>query len=510
MYAAGRTDNAKRNLVIGMSSKIVMLGATFLVRTVFIRILGAEYTGVNSLYTNILSILNLAELGFGSVFAYELYQPLRDNDSQRIAQIVSLFKKVYLCIAGVIFSSGILVIPLLDYIVKSDLNKESLIIYYILYLLDSVFSYLAMYRAIVIEADQKRYITSLVETFCKIIMYGLQALYLVIKKDFLGYLILQILFTLIRNWILHIIASKKYPYLHNNGIKNGTKHALDTSRIYGNVKATFISKVAGVILNQTDSIIISTLFGTVYVGYFSNYYMLITYLNSIYYIFTTSLEAGIGNLNAEGDKKKSMILYQRLSFTIALVNCICVAVFTNVVQDFITVWIGEKYLQGYALIWSLTFSFYTQQSMCVITMYRQTLGLFKEVQKIYPIMVILNIVLSILLGIKMGTAGVILATGIARLATSFWFEGKVVFQKLGYDFKIYIKQQLICAIWTSIITIIAFELCKLITIASIFAIIIKGILTLFIVLSAEIFLFHRTEEWQWVMLLIKDKVGHRA
>ena len=194
-----RTENVTKNLAFGVISKVFLLGATFLVRTLFIRILGAEYTGVSSLYSNILSLLNLAELGFGSVLTYELYKPLKNNDEETVAALVLLIKKIYTAIIAVILSVGLLLIPFLKYIVKSDLNQQDLLIYYVLYLADSVASYFVAYRTMVIEADQKRYVINLAEIITKFVMYICQSVYLVVTKDFLGYLVIQVVFTVIKN-----------------------------------------------------------------------------------------------------------------------------------------------------------------------------------------------------------------------------------------------------------------------------------------------------------------------
>ena len=151
---ASRTENVAKNLTMGVVSKAFLLMATFVAKTLFIRILGAEYTGINSLYSNILGLLNLAELGFESVLTFELYKPLRDNDTEMVAALVALFKKIYTAIIIVVLSFGLLLVPFLKYIVKSDLNQQELLIYYLLYLMDSVASYFVAYRAMVIEADQ--------------------------------------------------------------------------------------------------------------------------------------------------------------------------------------------------------------------------------------------------------------------------------------------------------------------------------------------------------------------
>jgi hypothetical protein len=144
----------------------------------------------------------------GSVLTFELYKPLQVGDSEKIAALVDLFKKVYTYIIAAVLTIGLLIIPLLSFIVKSTLDYQNLIVYYILYLLNSVASYFVIYRTMVIDADQKRYITQLVEISSRFVMYIVQCVYLVITKDFLGYLCIQLLFTILNNIVLNEIAKK--------------------------------------------------------------------------------------------------------------------------------------------------------------------------------------------------------------------------------------------------------------------------------------------------------------
>ena len=492
-----RTANVTKNLTVGVISKVFLLGATFVVRTLFIRILGAEYTGISSLYSNILSLLNLAELGFGSVLTYELYKPLKDNDEETVAALVALFKKIYTAVIAVVLTFGLLLIPFLKYIVKSDLNQSELLIYYVLYLMDSVASYFVAYRTMVIEADQKRYVTNLAEIIAKFAMYICQSIYLVLTRDFLGYLIIQVAFTILKNVALHIVSLRMYPYLSRKN--TACKTNIDTGRIYKNVKAMCVTKISGVILNQTDSIIISILLGTIYVGYYSNYYMLIIYLNSIYSIIVTSMEASVGNLNAEGNQEKSYSIYKRIDFLLSSINVFCVAEFICIVQDFITVWIGEEYIQGWPLIIALMVTFYLQQSMNTVLIYRQTMGLFEAVKKAYPIMAMLNILLSILLGKIMGVAGVALATGMSKLLTVFWYEGKIVFQKMGQSMWQYLLGQVKKIFFLVITVAVAFRLSLMISMCTITGIILKGIMTGLVVLVCLFVAYHRTAEWKWAV-----------
>lgn len=492
-----------------MICKLGLFGMAFVARTVFIRILGAEYTGVSSLYSNLLNLLNLAEFGFGSVLTYELYKPLKEHDEETITALVALFKRIYLVVIAVVLGFGLLLIPFLGVIVKSGLNSRDLLIYYLLYLLNSVIGYFVAYRTVVIEADQKRYIENLIDIGSKFAMYLCQTVYIIFTKDFLGYLVLQILFTALMNAILHRVSLKMYPYLRKLPRKPSISED-SRKRIYRNSKSMFIIKFSNVVLNQTDSIIISVLFGTVMVGYYLNYYMLITYIVSIYAIVFSSIEASVGNLNVDADSEKSFRIYKRLDYMLFCTNLICTVIFLCVIQDFIGVWIGEKYRQSFLLVISLLFTFYLQCAMNITSTFRQTMGLFVVTKRVYPVMATLNVVLSVILGRWIGVAGVALATGLSRLFTSFWYEGKYVYLKMGHRLGEYLRRQAGFFFVLIITGVISYYICSRLSMTGISAVLIKGFVSFFIAIVALAVTGFRTEEWEWMVQRIRSVLERRG
>lgn len=499
-----RTAAATKNLFIGAAGKIVLLGATFLVRTLFIRILGVEYTGISSLYTNILSFLSLAELGMGSVLIYELYRPLQENDEESVVMYMALFRKIYFGVIGAVLGVGLCLLPFLQIITNSSLDRWHLIGYYLLYLADSVCSYFVVYRTTVIEADQKRYVTQTVDIATKLAMYVCQSIYLVLYKDFVGYLCIQVIFTVAKNLILHKIATRMYPYLKTRPIRKLEREKVRA--VFKNVQATFISKVSNVVLTQTDSIIISIMLGVVAVGYYTNYNMIVVYINSIYYILYSALEASVGNLNAEGDCIKSFAMYKRLSLCFALLNTFCVAEYLCLIQNFITIWIGAEFLQNMVVVAAILLSLYVSQAMNVVSMYRQTLGLFKEVQRIYPLMALINILVSVVLVKWIGVAGVPLGTAIARLTTTFWYEGFLVFRRLERSFAAYLREQAGFAVLAAVVCVVAYRLCAYIPLQGISAVSVKAILTAVLVVAFSWIAFGRSQEWQWGKTFLKERL----
>jgi len=497
-----RSENALRNVATGIANKVLMLFLAFATRTLFIRLLGAEYTGVSSLYTNILSVLSLAELGLSNVLMFYLYGAIKDQNEDRICLLVQEFKKIYTGIIALVLSIGLILIPFLKYIVNSSLPANEVTIYYILYLVNSVASYFVVYRTMVIKADQKDYISNIVQTVTTVAMYVLQIVYLLIVRNFLGYLAIQVVCTISNNIILNFIALKKYPFL--KGKVQNKVPVMDRKDLFGNIKATFLFKVSDTILDQTDSIIISIMFGTVFVGYYYNYYMLITYIVAIAGIIANGLVASFGNLNAEGNMDQSYKMFRVALMGFAIFGTFCTACYACVVQDFIPIWVGPEYVMDYGLVFAVLAVFYLRMVTNTMWMYRSSMGIFKEVQYINIVAAALNIVLSIVLGKCIGVPGIIVATALSRLLTSFWYEGKVVFERFEKSVSIYYMQQLKDFLICAVVVSLSLLLCRFITFGGVGGLIVKLLIASAVTGIVELAIYFRSPEFR---LMVQKIIG---
>lgn len=503
---SGRSNKAFKNVASGLISKMLIMILAFITRTLFIRTLGAQYTGVSSLYTNILSVLSLADLGMSNVLMFYLYKALKDDDKLLIFNLVQEFKKIYFLIIVLVLTVGLALIPVLGYIVESTLSAEEVIEYYLLYLINSIASYFVVYRTTVLLADQKSYIFNTIQTAATVIMYIAQSIYLLLFKDFFGYLLIQVLCTIGANGVLNKIALLNYPYLKGSKSKKTEKDLIKNNLrvdLLKNIKATFLFKISDTILDQTDSIIISVLFGTIAVGYYSNYFMLISYIVAIAGIIANGLVASFGNLNTEGDMERSYEMFRAALTAFSIFGIICTTCYACVVQDFIPFWVGEEYLMPYPLVISILAVFYLRMITNTVWMYRSAMGLFQQVQYVNIIAAGLNILFSIVLGKTIGISGVILATAISRILTSFWFEGKIVFRKLGKSETIYYVLQLRNFLICICCVIVSLLVCNSVTGDTVFTIFYKLLIS-FLISSAFVLIFYgKTSEFQTIYKKLK-------
>ena len=241
-----RIAKAQKNIMTSLIQNFVSIGINFASRMIFVRILDESYLGINGLFSNILNILSLADLGMATVMMYSLYVPIENGDKKKIAALVSFFRKIYLGIALTVLIAGIGLIPFLDFIVNLNQPLPFLEGYYMLALLNVVISYLFVYRTTLISADQKTYILNQYSMIFKMITFAVQTVTLIFFKNYLIYLLAALVISFISNIFQNLAALKLYPYLKNDTEKLDKE---ERKKIFYDVKAMFIYSVKEVAVN---------------------------------------------------------------------------------------------------------------------------------------------------------------------------------------------------------------------------------------------------------------------
>ena len=340
-----RVEKSIKKTSFGMVGLAVSIFVQFISRTIFIKLLGDEYNGVNGLFTNILSVLNLAELGFAYSIAYALYAPLQSADKEKICAIMNYLRKIYYLIAFVVGVAGILCVPFLQYLIKEDISTlpfalKQIRLYFIIYLSNTVFSYIWSYKRTLITADQKNYLVSNADNISNILLYTVQIVLLLIWKNYYLYLILMLIKTITTNLALTYIANKRYPYLNENLKIKLTKE--ERIKILKNVGAMFFHKVGTVIIYGTTTIIISAFVSLIEAGWYTNYILIVTAVNSFINIVFNSITASIGNLCVTADIDYQKSIFNRIRY---MANFLAVFAFVEYVvlfNPFVSIWVGKE------------------------------------------------------------------------------------------------------------------------------------------------------------------------
>lgn len=469
MMQESRTMNSLRNIFFSIGYQIIMLLLNFLSRSVFVGTLGVGYLGINGLFTNIFSVLSLAELGVGSAMIYGMYKPLAENDHKKLSALIHYYKKLYNIIALSIFCLGIILIPFLPYLINLENSIENVNIYYILFLIDTVSSYLFIYKTSIITANQQDYKLKIYNTISSLLRFVLQIIALWIFHSFFAYILIKVIISIITNYICGKKAEQLYPYI----LSADKLDINERKKIWTNIKSMFSYKIGGVILNNTDQLLISVLVTTEAVGLYSNYKIPVTAITGITSMFFISLQSSIGNLNATSNRKIQYELFQKLnicSFWLYGFTSICLCI---LLQDFVLLWLGTEYLLDEKIVYATVAIYYSTGILYPIWNFRETIGLFKYTKNILFYTSLINLVLSFVLGKKMGMIGILVATIISRLITNMWFEPYKLF-KIFFERKVsyYFRMEIVNVI---IILIIIFSLKIIIS-----SMTINNLLTLFV------------------------------
>lgn len=420
----GRMKNSVRNIVYRLISQIATIILKFVSRTIFIQILGVEYLGINGLFSEILQMLSLTDLGFGTAMVFSMYKPLAEHDEKKLTQLVALYKKIYTIIAIVITVVGIGLIPFLQYLVNMDQNIPYLKVYYLLYLANTVSSYLVVYKTCILNADQKNYLVSKYNTIFSFLSLIGTTVFLLLTHNFMVYLIVQVVFTYANNFYTSHVAEKMYPYIKNK-VERLPKE--EGKHIFNNVKSVFIYKLSNTLVGSTDNTLISILIGTVTVGFYSNYSMIVNNITIFVNIIFSSVTASIGNLVVEANKKKNYEVYQMMQFISYILSTVVISGTYLLINDFVYVWLGENYLFDPLIVLAITVNMYFSIVLMPIWSYREATGMYLQTKYVMVATAVVNLIASIILGKILGLAGILFATSIARISTYFWYEPKLLF-----------------------------------------------------------------------------------
>lgn len=505
-----RTTNAFKNMISTLSSHFTSMLLGFISQAIFVRILGTEYLGVNGLFSNIISMLGVVELGIGSAIIYNLYKPIAQEDKEKIKTLMKFYQKCYRIIAFIIFLIGMLIIPFLNIIVgETSIAQNEIILIYMLFIIDIVCSYLLTYKRSILYANQKNYIIDIVHIFYLIILNSIQITILLNTKNYILYLSFKIVMRLLENIVITIIANQKYNYLTEKDYNKLDKSIIND--IIKKVKGLFIHKIGAFLVAGTDNIIISTFLGVSYVGLYSNYYMIINALTTIINQIFSAFKASIGNLLVTSDNEKTYSVYKKLQFLnfwLAMISSIGIFI---VMESFIKIWVGEQYILPRLVLVVLTINNYVYITKLCASNFKEAAGIFYEDRFVPIIESIVNIVASIVFLKIFGLAGVFMGTICSNMITHLYTYPKFVYKKIFGKRQVqYYKdggKYLIITILLGSITyfISTFTICN----NGILQVIVNIALVLIIPNILVILIFHNTEEFKYYYDLLLNVLKKR-
>lgn len=430
--AESRTSNVIKNSGASLLYKFVHIVLTFALRTVFVKLLGNEYTGVSTLFTDILQVLSLMELGLDTSMVYALYGPVARNEHSKVAALLKFYKKAFTVIGIIILALGIGCIPFLNYIVKDVPNiKEDIRIIFLMYILTSASSYFVIYKTIVLRANQKSRIISKVHVIVDILESLTTVVLVVIFREFFLYLVVHLVATWAKNIYLSRLSVKIYP--ESFAASDAELTAAERKKLIRDIACLTVYTLSGVVINSTDSIFISAFVGTVEVALIGNFTLLINSIRTAMEQINNSLKASVGNLAALSSREEQETVFNRINFICFWGTSLTASCLYVLLRPFVTdIWLGKSYDVSQIILAVLIINYFIAVMVYPVESFRTANGLFVQGWYRPAIMAVLNIVLDYFMGRTWGIAGIFLATTISRLLTQVWFDPYLVYK---YVFK---------------------------------------------------------------------------
>lgn len=498
-----RTKNSINNFITSAIGEVLTLLLNFITRMVFVRTLSTEFLGINGLFTNIISMLSLAELGIGTAITFNLYKPIATDDKKKILMLMNFYKSAYYVIGIVVALIGLLIIPFLPLIISDDINFVNVNLVFILYLLQTVSTYLFFaYKSSLMKAYQKEYMLTKIGYIFSVLGSLLQILVLILFKSFELYICVLTVTNILKNLAFARATEKKYPFIKEKIDCKLSKE--EKKNIFSDCAAIFMYNINYVVLNSTDNLILSKYVGLKVVGLYSNYLLIYSAIRKILLTFFNSLIASLGNLNASGDIERQRFIFNIINMlTVSLFGIFSIGIYI-LADDFICLWLGSDYIiSGYfSLLLAIEFYLYGYRKF--LSLFRESMGLFQQ-SKYRPLIgIFVNLVISLLLVKPLGINGVLLGTIIADLTTVMWID-PIIICKNGLNIKPmhYFISNLKYFLIIAVCLIISRFLTINIIGVNIFTFVLKGIILVLISLVVLFLCFYKKEEFKHLLTIVK-------
>ena len=499
-----RTKNATRNIIFGTIMKIYQIVIPFLMRTAMIYFMGVQYLGLNSLFTSILQVLNLAEMGVGSAMIYSMYKPIAEDDDTAICALMKLYRLYYRVIGMVIAIIGCILTPFVPKLISGDIPKGLNI--YILYLLNlgaTVLSYwLYAYKNSILQAHQRTDVVSKVTLVTSTIQYVLQLMVLWIFKDYYLYVIVMLVTQVLTNVATAVCADKLYPQYK----PYGCVEEKDRKAINGQIRDLFTSKIGAIIYDSADTIVISAFLGLTILAVYQNYFYILNAITGLITVVFSSCMAGIGNSIVIETKEKNYDDLNKFTFIICWEAGFCSVCLLCLCQPFMELWVGKNLMLSFEAVICFVVYFFVKQLNTLFNTYKDASGMWHE-DRFRPLTAALtNLVLNLILVQFIGIYGILISTVLAIVCVGMpWLLHNlftVIFdrKKLGLFLK---KLGFYCTV-VFVSCVVSYGICLFVNCGAIITLLLRGIICCIIPNLIYYFAYRRTREYQGFLMLVDN------
>lgn len=510
--ANSRTRNAALNMVASVAVRVMTLIMAFVSRTVFIHVLGAEYLGLNGLFTNILSFLALSELGLGSAIAFLLYKPIADNDVERMKTIMYFYKKCYVIVGSAILFLGCCLMPYLNYMITLDNPiPENIYLVFFLFILQSAVSYFfAAYKQTYVNANQKAYLLGKIEVAFTVVNCIIDIVVLLIFRDFIAYLSFKVLVVIAKNFVLSKKIDKIYPFLTEKVNTYLSKEEI--RKVFKDIYSVTVFRLGSILFNSVSNIVTSAVIGTIVVGYYSNYTMIVTQVEALMMLVFNAVAAGIGNVVATETKEKQFAIYRKIDFITSAMYIFSTICLIQLLNPFVNLWlgnVGEDYVLSQFVVILIAGNMYLNCSCQILDRFRVANGLFKIGRDLQMFGGVINIILSVILAKLWGFEGVLISPFICKMFITITpfviMVGRQSLGKsMGYMLKEYFSKMILVCITCATLWLV----CRNFHCTTVLYFIYEILITIIITMLFLVAYYYKTIDFNRIVSMVYGKITH--
>lgn len=421
-----RIKNTALNSIIGIINYLLIIIASFVVRKIFAEKLGAEFLGLSSLFTSVITFLSLTELGIGTAMVFFLYKPINEQDHATIRKYMSFYKKAYILISCIILILGIAIAFVIPLFAETSIEQQKVVVYFLLYVVNSSISYLFAYKKSILYADQNSKVVVMIHGSTKLLSNIIQVILLIFTGSFLLYIISMIVFTALDNIVCSMYVNRHYAFIKDKIIAKLSPS--EKKLFFAKVFPVFLQNLCSTIVVSSDSIIASAFLGVTLVGLYSNYTLITQTLKTLYSQVFSAFTNSFGNLAVQEDKAKCLSVYERTMFVAFIITCFCCSCFIGLIQPFITIVFGESFVLPIEIGIAICCNYYFISMNVPAVSVQNAIGLHKKDTWVMIVQALFNIVLSIVLGKYIGLIGIILATVMSTVLCPFISKEYVIYK----------------------------------------------------------------------------------
>lgn len=470
---SSRIKNTKRNLVLSYLSSAVTLLFDFLSRSLIVKVLGEQYLGLSSLFSSVLSVLNVAELGFSAAIVFNMFKPIAEDDTDTVCALLAYYRKIYIIVGTIILTAGVVILPFIPKMIKGTYPQGINVYFlYLLYLVNSGLSYfLFSYKGALLSALQRLDLTKVALMIARFVQYGLQLIAVFLFKNYYLYVFFAIVGTAGINVFSAIIAKKYFPqYVCKGTLSKDTKQEIAVR-----VKGLMICRISGVSYSAFDSIIISTYLGLTSVAIYNNYLMIFSKVSAIIALIRAAMQGSVGNSVAKESVEKNFKDMQLWQFFFSVIATLCASCLICLYQPFMALWMGKDMLLSMKDVVLLCIWFSINVVEHSYFVYLSATGMWWDLRWPYILSTVTNLLLNFILGRFYGTTGIIFASMFSSFVFCLIWQCAIILKK--YFRKnpwVFFKRQLIYYTVAFFVCGITYLLCITIEAETIFGLLLRA------------------------------------